>query len=485
ELGLHLKLPGEIKANKTTGQLSAEFNETPQLPVEQIDLEFKGGPQAPLKNPDSCGSYTASYRFTPWSGNPPVTGQTQPIEIDQGCGNGGFAPKLEAGVVNPVAGGYSPLVVNLKREDGEDNVSSFELSLPKGELAKLKGVPLCSDSDAATGNCTQDSQIGSVAAAVGAGSQPLWIPQPGKAPTGVFLAGPYKGAPYSVVTKVPAQAGPFDLGTVTVRGGLYVDPNTAQATVKTDPLPQILEGVPVLYRTIHVSIDRDQFALSPTNCNEQSVESAVASAHGAVAHPSDRFQVGECGALKFGPSLKLRLKGGTKRAQYPALTATLSTGRNEANIRKVSVALPHSEFLAQEHINTICTRVQFAQEACPNGSIYGRARAITPLLDEPLEGPVYLRSSDHPLPDLVIALRGQLDINLVGRIDSVRGGIRATFEGIPDAPVSRFVLKMKGGKKSLLVNSTDICSGKHRATVKMGAQNGKHHDPHPPLSGGC
>jgi hypothetical protein len=485
EFGLHLKLPGEIRADTATGRLTAEFTETPQLPVEEIDLEFKGGPRAPLKNPDACAGYSAAYELIPWSGAPPVTGQTQPMQINQGCSIGGFAPKLEAGVVNPVAGSYSPFVVNLKREDGEDNVSSLDVTLPEGELAKLKGVQLCPEADAATGACPADTGIGSVAVAVGAGEQPLWIPQPGKAPTGVFLAGPYKGAPYSVVTKVPAQAGPFDLGTVTVRGGLYVDSTTAQVTAKIDPLPQILEGVPVAYRTIHASIDRNKFAISPTNCREQSVDATVISAHGALAHPADRFQVGDCAALKFDPSLKLRLEGGTKRGGYPALTATLKARRGEANIRRVSVALPHSEFLAQEHINTVCTRVQFSEENCPKGSIYGRARVITPLLGQPLEGPVYLRSSSNPFPDLVVALHGQLDINLAGRIDSVAGGIRTTFQGVPDAPVAKFVLKMKGGKKSLLVNSTDICAARHRATVKMAGQNGKHHNPHPLLRGSC
>lgn len=482
QFGLHLKLPGEIRADKSTGQLTTEFDETPQLPVEEIDLELKGGPRAPLKNPDACGTYSATYELTPWSGTPPVGGQTQPFKISESCGTPGFSPALEAGVVSPVAGDYSPFVFSLKREDGEENVSSLDLTLPRGELAKLNGVPLCPDAVAVSG-CPADSRIGAVTVALGAGEQPLWVPQPGKAPTGVFLGGPYKGAPYSVVAEVPAQAGPFDLGTVVVRGGFYVDPDTAQVTVKTDPLPQILEGVPLDYRTIHASIDRNGFAISPTNCREQSVEATVASVNGTIARPVDRFQVGDCAALKFGPSLKLRLKGGTRRGRYPALTATLRTHRGEANLRKVSVALPHSEFLAQEHIRTVCTRAQFSEDSCPPGSVYGHARVLTPLLGQPLAGPVYLRSSDHPLPDLVVALRGPLDINLVGRIDSVRGGIRTTFEAIPDAPVSRFSLRMKGGRKSLLVNSTDLCSGRHRATVRMTGQNGKHHDSRPPLDG--
>jgi len=483
EFGVHLKLPGEVEANPDTGRLSVHFADTPQLPVEEIELRLAEGLRAPLRNPDHCGTYSTAYQISPWSGNPPVSGESQPFAIDQGCAGGGFSPQLEAGITNPVAGDFSPLVATLRREDGESNLSSFALTLPKGELAKLKGVPLCSDADATAGTCATASQIGSVAVAAGAGPEPLWIPQPGKAPTAVFLGGPYDGAPYSIVTEVPAQAGPFDLGLVTVRGGLYVDPDTTQVTFRSDALPQILKGVPVQYRTIHVSIDREQFTLNPTNCQEQTASAEVASVSGEIAHPGDRFQVGDCGALGFGPSLQLHLKGGAKRGQYPALNAVLKTHKDEANLQRIAVTLPHSEFLAQEHIRTICTRVQFAQESCPPGSVYGRARAVTPLLDQPLEGNVYLRSSNHQLPDLVVALRGQLDVNLDARIDSIRGGIRTTFTGIPDAPVTKFVLHMKGGKKSLLVNSTDICRGRHPAEATMAGQNGKHHKSHPLLSG--
>jgi hypothetical protein len=486
DFGLHLKLPGEIKADPTTGQLTVEFDQTPQLPTEEIKLEFKAGDRAPLKNPDACGSYSASYQLTPWSTGVPVAGETEPIAIDQGCGGGGFSPTLEAGVTNPVAGIFSPFIVNVRRDDGQENVSAIDLTLPKGELAKLRGVPLCGDAAASTGDCPAASRIGSVAVAAGNGDAPLWIPQEGKSPAEIFLAGAYKEAPYSIVTRVPAQAGPFDLGTVVVRGGIYVDPNTAQVTVKTDALPQILEGVPVFYRTIHAAIDRKKFAVNPTNCREMKVAATVASIGGATATPSDRFQVGECAALKFNPKLSLKLKGGTQRAQYPALSAVLKTRKGEANLRRVAVALPPAEFLAQEHINTVCTRVQFADDACPKGSIYGKARAVTPLLDKPLEGPVFLRSSSNPLPDLVVALKGQLDINLVGRIDtSAGGGIRATFHGLPDAPVTKFVLRMKGGSKSLIVNSTDVCASKGRATVKMAGQNGKQISRHPSVGVEC
>jgi len=226
--------------------------------------------------------------------------------------------------------------------------------------------------------------------------------------------------------------------------------------------------------------------LNPTDCREMAVSSDVTSTQGAVAHPQARFQVDGCKRLKFKPKLSLKLEGGTKRADYPAFTAVLKARKGDANIAFTSVALPHSEFLAQEHIGTICTRKQFAVDKCPKGSVYGKAKATTPLLDEPLSGAVYLRSSNHQLPDLVAKLGGELEIDLVGRIDSKHGGIRTTFESVPDAPVSKFVLKMKGGAKGLLTNSTDICRGAHKASVAMRAQNGRRASLRPPLmSSGC
>jgi hypothetical protein len=220
-----------------------------------------------------------------------------------------------------------------------------------------------------------------------------------------------------------------------------------------------------------------------------SIAGQVSGGSGAVANLSSRFQVGNCGALAFKPNLKLQLHGATRRAAYQRLIATVMAKPGEANIARASVQLPHSEFLAQEHIRTVCTRVQFAAHACPKGSIYGYAKAITPLLEEPLTGPVYLRSSDNKLPDLVAALRGPdrlpIEVELAGRTDSVHGGIRNTFDIVPDAPVSKFTLELMGGKKSLIINSRNLCRGVQRATVRLNAQNGKVRNFRPVVKNDC
>ncbi|HEX5593209.1 MAG TPA: hypothetical protein VFX35_07670 [Solirubrobacterales bacterium] len=483
-LGMHIKIPGELEPDKATGRVTAVFRDLPQVPVGQIDLDVWGGPRAPLQNPDHCGTYTTDYTFAPHSNDPPVSGSDE-MQITEGCDQP-FSPTLKAGVTSPVAGKFSPFVFDLTRPDGQQALRGFELHLPEGALGKPAGVPLCPDANATAGTCPAASRIGSLTATSGPGPEPFTIPEPGKPEPAIYFAGPYEGAPFSIVSEVRAQAGPFDLGVLAVRSALQVDPETGRATVKADPLPQFFEGVGLTYRHLHAVVDRPEFFLNPTDCHETAVTSDVTSTTGTVAHPAARFQVDGCKALKFKPKLSLELKGGTERADYPAFTAVLKARKGDANIAFVQAALPHSEFIAQEHFSTICTRKQFAADKCPKGSIYGRAKAITPLLDKPLSGPVYLRSSDHPLPDLVVKLGGQLEIHLVGRVDSVRGGIRTSFESVPDAPVTKFVLQMRGGKKGLFVNSTDVCRGSHRATVRMKAQNGRAVDLRPKLvAAGC
>lgn len=322
---------------------------------------------------------------------------------------------------------------------------------------------------------------------------PLYIPQPGRSTPGVFLAGPYKGAPYSLVVEVPAQAGPFDLGTVTVRNALRVDPTTTQVTAVSDPLPQFLQGIPVSYRDVRVEVDRPDFTINPTNCEQMSVTTHLVSAQGSVADTVSPFKVRDCASLAFAPKVALRLHGAPpRRGATPKLQATVTAAPGEANIGRAAVILPATELLEQGHIRTVCTRVQFAADQCPAASIYGNARAFTPLLGKPLEGPVYLRSNggERKLPDLVADLRGQIDVNLVGYIDSVkREGaprIRTRFLSVPDAPVSKFVLEMQGGKKGLLVNNTNLCKAKPHAEASLTGQNGKADETKPLVAvGGC
>jgi hypothetical protein len=487
EQGVRLKLPAEIQANPLTGQLTTVFagisslGGLPQVPFEELRLHVFGGPRAPLATPSQCGTYETAYAFSPWSGKPAVTG-VAPMQITQGCGKGGFAPGLRAGTASLRAGSYSPFGMTLTRQDGEANPSSIAVHLPQGLLAKLGGVPLCGEAQVATGECPAGSQVGRLTAAAGVGGAPLWIPQSGKAPTAVYLAGPYKGAPYSIVAKVPAQAGPFDLGVVVNRSGIYVDPESATATIKTDPLPQILQGVPIAYRVVNVVVDRPNFTLNPTDCSKKQITATVTASNGAVATPSTEFKATNCAKLPYKPKLRLSLKGPTKRSGHPAVRAVLTQPKGQANTAKATVILPPSLFIDQDHINNPCTRVQFNADACPPLSILGKAKATTPLLDQPLEGPVYFRSNggDRELPDIVADLHGPIHVTLVGFVDAVtkKGSetsrIRTRFANVPDAPVTKFTMNLFGGKKrGLLENSRNLCKTDRRAKITLKAQNGR------------
>ncbi len=518
--GILVKLAGKVSPDPITGQLTVSFDDNPEVPVRSVRLHFDGGQRAALINPPLCGNYGGEEggprgieaALSPWNAADPenpspaeTVNSVSAFTIDEGPGGGpcpseALEPKLRAGLADPSAGAVTPFVLDLSREDGTQRFRAVEVSTPRGLVAYLKGIPYCPEAalaqipsaagsgaaQLASPSCPAASQVGTVVAGAGAGTSPFYL-HTGRA----YLAPPYKGAPLSLAIVNPAVAGPFDLGNVVVRTALRVNPETAEITAVSDPLPTIIEGIPLDVRDIRVNVDRPNFTIAPTNCEPTATSAQVSGEKGAVANVSDRFQVGGCDKLKFKPDLKLRLHGKTRRGAYQRLVATVTypPGGGYANVASAAVTFPHSTFLAQEHIRTICTRVQFAADQCPQGSIYGKAKATSPLVDYTLQGPVYLRSSSNPLPDVVVALRGPahqpLEIDLAGRVDSKDGGIRNTFDLVPDAPVTKFTLEMKGGKKSLLVNSRNLCKGTQRATVRLKAQNGLSRDFRPVVKNDC
>jgi hypothetical protein len=506
ESGVVIKLAGHVEIGPG-GQLTTTFEENPQLPFDSFKLDFFGGPRAALKTPAVCGTYTTTSTLTPWSApesGPPATlsdahqitaapgGGSCPTSVDQLPST----PSFEAGSESPLAGAFSPFVIRLARNDGSQQFSSLTVTPPPGLLGRLKGIPYCPDSSLAaaagkTGleerrapSCPAASEVGVVNVGVGAGPSPYYVL--GRA----YLTGPYRGAPMGLAFITPAVAGPYDLGTVVVRSALEVDPFTARITVKSDPIPTELKGIPLNVRSIAVKMSRSNFTLNPTSCEAMSVGGSLTTTLGQTATLANRFQVGKCKKLGFRPKLKIGLEGGTKRNRFPALKAVLTYPRKgaSANIAKAQVGLPPSEFLEQGHIGAVvCTRPQLADAQCPRGSIYGRAKAWSPLLDKPLRGPVYLGVGfGHKLPDLVAELNGQIRVLVHARIDTTKqNGLRSTFEFVPDAPVSRFVLEMKGGKKGLLVNSENLCRKTHRASARFVAHNGRQVTLRPVVENDC
>ncbi len=490
--GVRVKLAGSVVPDPVTGQLTTTFDNNPQLPFDTLHLQLRGGSRAPLSLPKACGTYTATTDVYPWS-NPDVAVTTSDsFTVDQRCDRAGrFEPTLDAGLVNPVAGGSSPLTFTLTRPDGQQDVTSLNATLPPGLLGRVGSVPLCPDAAAAAGGCPASSQIGQTTVASGAGETPVYLPQAGRAPTAVYLAGPYNGAPYSLSVVVPAQAGPFDLGTVVVRAALFVDPVDAHVTVVSDPLPTILDGVPLNIQKINVTIDRPGFTVNPTSCAPMTIGSKVWSSTSAV-NLSNRFQVGGCASLRVDPKLTLGLsgKGQTTDGKHPTLTAHVTMpASGQANLKRVKVALPLSLALDPDNSQSdaLCEFDVGRQTVpnCPASSIVGSATAVTPLLAQPLTGPVYFVKNVRTdpktgrqirtLPTLAIPLRGG-GITIVLRASSqvVDNRLVTTFDTIPDAPVSDFKLLINGGKKDILVVSgADICKASQIADQQIDGQNGK------------
>jgi hypothetical protein len=490
--GVLVKIPGRVEANANDGSLVASFAEAPQLPFSELTVHLDSGPRAVLVNPPACGTYSTAASFSPWSGTAAVA-VSDSYRVGTGpnggeCPDGGFAPKVEAGTSNPAAGRFSPFELMVTRDDASEKLGSVGVKLPPGLLAKLAGVHYCSDAalgaiptaegtgaaQLASPSCPADSRVGSVAVSSGAGTTPLWV-KTGSA----YLAGPYKGAPLSLAIVTPALAGPFDLGNVVVRTALRVDPTTTQVTAESDPLPTILDGIPLDLRAVQVKFD-EGFMVNPTSCRSGRIEASIGSVGGKKADLGVSFAAAGCGGLGFAPTLALALSGQTRRTGNPALTATLTARPGQANLAGATVILPRSEFIDNAHIKNPCTRVQFAAGQCPQGSILGRATAWSPLLGEPLSGYVYFRSNggERTLPDLVADLHGQIDVTLVGFIDSVKVGkegsrVRTRFLGIPDAPVSKFSLWLKGGKRGLIENAANLCGDAPKARVQLSGQNGK------------
>jgi len=514
ERSILVKQAGKVELDPATGQIKTTFDNLPPVPYSSFKLHFREGARAPLATPAACGSYESTATFTPFSAkdDSEAITKTASFQIEGGadgssCPSGGlppFRPGLIAGTTNNAAGRFSPFNLRLFRSDSEQEFTRFSIKLPPGVAAKLAGIPSCSDAaiaaaaartgprggneELAAPSCPAASQVGRTLAGAGVGSALAYAP--GK----VYLAGPYNGHPLSVVAITAGVVGPFDVGTVLVRLAIDVNPEPGEVfldSIGSDPIPHIIKGIPLHVRDIRSYVDRPNFTFNPTSCEPTSTSSTVLGSGLDFVSPADDnpfvstspFQAADCAALPFAPKLGLRLIGSTKRGGFPKLKAFLQMrGFGEAGVARAQVTLPKSEFIANAHFNTICTRVQFKAaggngEACPAGAAYGWARAKTPVLSDPLEGPVFLRSSEHELPDVVASLRGaQINGHLVGHVDSVKGKLRTTFETVPDAPVEWASFSFKGNKKGLFENSTNLCVGKHRATVKFSGQNGKHHD---------
>lgn len=504
--GIDVRLEGKVAANNTTGQLTATFDEKevgelagalpeglPQVPFTSVKLKFDG--KSVLTSPSICETQSTG-EMEPWANPGTTTAVSSAIKLSADPAGGScptslgarrFTPSYSAASDSTAAAQFSPFKVHIGRTDGQQELKAVNVTLPKGLVGRLAGIPYCSETDIAAAaassgraqqakpSCSGESAVGAVTTTAGSGTGALSLP--GTA----YLAGPYEGAPVSLAIITPAVSGPFDLGTVVVRVALKVDPLTAQINAVSNAIPNVFGGVKLDIRSIDLNINRYQFMVNPTNCAAGATAGTINGGGNDPANAgfwssyavSAPYAATGCESLGFKPSLFARIKGGTTRAKNPSIRVVVKAHKGQANIARTALTLPHSLFLDQGHIKTVCTRVQLAAKQCPTNSIYGYAEASSPLLAQKLKGPVYLVSSSHKLPDLLADLNGQINIQLDGVISSKHGGLKTVFNNTPDVPLNSFVLNMKGGKKSLLQNSANLCKGSQLAILNIKGQNGK------------
>jgi hypothetical protein len=486
--GVVIKLPGSVSLNRSTGQITATFKNNPQLPVGKIALHFDGGPRASLANPLTCGVATTTSDFSPWSSpfTPDAT-PASPFTVDWD-GKGGteapcpatppLAPSLAAGTVSPAAGAFSPFTFTLARGDRQQYLSQLSVTTPPGLLGMLSSVSLCGEPQAQQGTCSSASEIGTTTVAAGPGSHPFWI-------TGhVYLTVGYRGAPFGLSIVVPAKAGPFNLGNVVVRSAISVDPATSALTVTSDPLPQIVDGIPLRIQTVNVTIGRPGFMFNPTNCEAKQITASVEGSLGATTQVSNPFAAAGCKNLPFGPKLTFSTQAKTSKSNGASLISKVVYTAGQANIKSVAVSLPKQLPARLTTIQKACLAATFAANpaTCPAGSLIGIAKVRTPVLPVLLSGPVYLVShGGAAFPDLVLILQGDgVRVDQTASIFIARNGITSsTFASVPDVPLTSFELNLPEGPHSALTATLpakakgSLCNTSLAMPATITGQNGK------------
>ena len=477
--GVLVKFAGQVTLDPVTGQLVSTFKSTPQLPFEDLTLHFFGSARAPLTTPALCGTYTTQASISPWSGNA-VANSSSSFQITSGPNGAScsdpqpFNPGFEAGSTNLQAGAFTPFTLTMSRPDADQTLSRVEMQMPPGLLGTLSSVKLCPEPQASRGTCGEESLIGHTVVSAGLGNDPYTVTG-GK----VFVTTGYKGAPYGLSIVNPAKAGPFDLGSVVVRASISVDPHTAALMIKSDPLPTILDGIPLQIQHVNVTVDRDKFTFNPTNCDKTAINGVLSSTEGTKAAVSTSFQVTNCATLAFKPKLTASTAGKTSRANGASLHVKLTypEGPYDANIAKVKVDLPKQLPSRLTTLQKACpVQVFDANPAnCPQESKVATATATTPVLPVPLTGPAYFVShGGEAFPDLIVVLQGYgATVDLVGTTFISKAGITSsTFKTVPDVPVGTFEMTLPQGKYSALAANGNLCNTKLNMPTAFVGQNG-------------
>jgi len=481
--GVRVKLAGEVKLT-ASGQLISVFKNTPPLPFQTLKLHFFDGQRASQATPPLCRSYATTASFVPWSGEPPAersssfTPETGPNGTPcQSQGSLPFSPSFQAGSANTQAGAFTPFTLTINRPDGNQALQSITMHLPPGAAAMLASVTPCPEPQASRNECGPESLVGHSTALSGLGSNPVALGGD------VYLTGPYKGAPFGLLALTDAKAGPFDLGLVPVRSTITVDPNTAAATITSDPLPQFVKGVPSQIKSLNVTVDRAGFGFNPTNCNPMSLTGTLTGYEGASNAVSSPFQVTNCASLPFKPNLTVSVGKSFSKQNGVSFIVRVSSTHGQANLAKTRLVIP----------KTLPSRLTTIQKACPDslfnstptpgtacgeGSNIGSAIVHTPVLKNPLKGPAYLVShGGAAFPDVEFVLQGEGILLILDGQTDIKGGVTtSTFNSVPDAPVETFEAILPAGPHSALTvyapGKTNLCGSGLVAPTTITGQNG-------------
>jgi hypothetical protein len=486
--GINAKLVATFHPDEETGRLTLNVTDLPQVPFSEFELHLFASDRGLMATPTHCTIYPIEGRFFPWNDSLSSQNSVQFVSVTSGPNRKAcpgqtrpFNPRLVAGSSNPEAGDFSDFRLRLERDDGDQFLGDLNFRMPPGFSGDLRGISYCPESSIAAAarksgrveqlvpSCPASSQIGTTNVGAGPGSKPF------NAVGKMYLSGPLKGAPLSLAAVTPALAGPYDYGVVVVRVALHVDPLTAQVSAVSDTVPAIIGGIPIRMRSIQVNIDRPNFTINPTKCTPFTVDSQGIGDQGTVTDFSSYFHVVNCSKLAFKPKMAIRqLNKKTSRAQNPSLRFDLRTRRGDANISSIAVTLSHAFEIDQRHLGNICSEKELAEKQCAGRTPIGKATTTTPLLDQPLSGPVYAVSGSGGLPRLAFILDGQ--VSLVPRADTTtnrKGQLKTTVPVVPDAPVGHFSLTVFGGKTGYLINTRDLCRHTPVTRVSYTGQNGK------------
>jgi hypothetical protein len=459
--GVLLKLAASVEANPATGQLTVHLTESPQLPLSELTLHLFGGERALLVNPSSCGAATTTSDLQSWSA--PFAADASPSSYFNvtGCTSRPLAPRFLAGVLNPDAAASSPFILTLSRGGGEPYLSALQAQTPPGVSAMLSSVPLCTEPQASSGGCPDASRVGSAEVSAGGGSLPLRLPG------AIYLTTGFGGAPFGLSIVTNADAGPLHLGAIVTRAAVTIDPATAALTITTNPLPQIVLGVPLRVQRVSLNIDRPGFILNPTDCDAEHVTATIASTEGASTNVSDPFAVGDCASLPFKPKLTASTTAHNTFASGASLDMRLTfpPAKSEApaNLKRIRVALPIHLPSRLTTLQGACPEATFASNpaACPPSSTVGIATAHTPLLSGALTGPVVFVTHGRdqvPAPSVILQGDGVTLILQGSTAINTHGVATVAFNSIPDVPLQSLELYLPQGAHSLVTANTDLCA---------------------------